>query len=145
VEVLTAYSHTTKLADLQRCINDCRAAVVPVATPASKRPWSLRDRLDDRTLAEMIDAYRAGATAASLAAEHGLSLRSIKRLLAAAGIRRKQLPALTGTVIAPRTPGSRHEGTQRPARRSSPLRTTHLLTDFTQRDLRGRRCDGGSA
>jgi hypothetical protein len=39
----------------------------------------------------MIDAYRAGTTAASLAATHGLSLRSVKRLLAAAGARRRPL------------------------------------------------------
>jgi len=35
----------------------------------------------------------AGATAASLAAVHGLSLRSVKRMLAAAGVCCKHLPA----------------------------------------------------
>jgi hypothetical protein len=46
----------------------------------------LRDRLDARTRATMIDAYRAGATAASIAAVHGLSARSVKRLVADAGV-----------------------------------------------------------
>jgi hypothetical protein len=53
----------------------------------------VRDRLDERTRAAVIAAYRAGSTAASLAATHELSLRSVKRMLAAAGVRRKLLPA----------------------------------------------------
>lgn len=52
----------------------------------------LQDRLDDRTRDDLIAAYRAGTTAASIAAAHGLSIRSVKRLLASAGARRKQLP-----------------------------------------------------
>ena len=93
VEVLTTYSHTRQLADLQRCANSRRPDVIPVASPASKRPWSLQDRLDEHTRADLLAAYLAGTTAASLAATHGLSLRSVKRLLAAAGVRRKQLLA----------------------------------------------------
>jgi hypothetical protein len=65
----------------------------PAETSATKPPWSLRDRIDERTRAGLIDAYRTGATAASLASAHGLSLKSVKRLLAAAGAHRKQLPA----------------------------------------------------
>jgi hypothetical protein len=38
-------------------------------------------------------AYRAGTTAASLAITYGLSLRSVKRLLSSAGIRRNQVLA----------------------------------------------------
>jgi hypothetical protein len=93
VEVLTSYSHTTQLADLQRSISAQPPDAVPVARPASGRPWSLRDRIDDRTRTDMIAAYRAGTTAASLAATHALSLRSDKRLLAAAGTRRRPSPA----------------------------------------------------
>jgi hypothetical protein len=37
----------------------------------------------------MIAAYRGGTTAASLATTHELSPRSVKRLLASAGVRRK--------------------------------------------------------
>jgi hypothetical protein len=39
-------------------------------------------------IADLITAYRDGATAASLAAAHGVSLKSVKRLLRTAGIRR---------------------------------------------------------
>jgi hypothetical protein len=60
---------------------------------AAKRARNLRDRLDERTRADLIDAYRAGATAASLARAHGLSPSSVKRLIAADGVRRQQLPA----------------------------------------------------
>jgi hypothetical protein len=67
--------------------------VVPVPQPASKRPWSLQNRFDERTRADLIAAYRDGATAASVAVAHGLSIRSVKRLVAAAGVRRQQLPA----------------------------------------------------
>jgi hypothetical protein len=56
--------------------------------PTATRPWSLRDRLTERDIADLIIAYRDGATAASLATTHGMSLRSIKRLLHTAGIRR---------------------------------------------------------
>jgi hypothetical protein len=41
----------------------------------------------------MIAAYRAGTTAASLATTYELSLRSVKRVLAVAGVRRKLRPA----------------------------------------------------
>lgn len=92
MEVLASYSHTRQTADLQRC-NTHRSDVVPAARRAPKRPWSLRDRLDERTRADMVAAYQAGSTAASLAVAHGLSVRSVKRLMAAAGVRRKHVPA----------------------------------------------------
>jgi hypothetical protein len=78
VEVLAAYSRTRNLADLQRCRNGRLLVAVPVSHTVAKRAWSLRDRLDERTRVDVIDAYRAGATAASLASAHGLSLTSIK-------------------------------------------------------------------
>ncbi len=89
MEVLAAYSHTPDLAGLRHCANIYRPENDPVARPAPRRPWNLRDRLDERTRADMIAAYRAGTTAASLATTHELSLRSVTRLLAAAGVRRK--------------------------------------------------------
>jgi hypothetical protein len=66
------------------------ALTSPARTPRSTatRPWSLRDRLTERDITDLIIAYRHGATAASLATTHGMSLRSIKRLLHSAGIRR---------------------------------------------------------
>ncbi|MCA1605828.1 MAG: hypothetical protein LC775_10230 [Acidobacteria bacterium] len=56
--------------------------------PSAKQPWRLRDRFDERDLAELINAYREGATATSLTAAHGVSLKSVKRLLHIAGVRR---------------------------------------------------------
>ncbi|MGH3804173.1 MAG: hypothetical protein ACRDTD_29370 [Pseudonocardiaceae bacterium] len=88
MELLTAYSHTVQAADLQ--IYHTMALTSPgrAPRPSAQRPWSLRDRLDDRKIAELITAYRNGATAASLAATHGVSLSSVKRLLHTTGVRR---------------------------------------------------------
>ena len=61
------------------------ASSVHAAGANAKRPWSLRERLD---IAELITAYRDGATAASLATTHSVSLPSVKRLLRTAGVRR---------------------------------------------------------
>ena len=58
------------------------------ARPDATRPWSLHERLDERDIAELITAYRNGATAASLATTHSASLSSVKRLLRTAGVRR---------------------------------------------------------
>jgi hypothetical protein len=58
------------------------------ARPSAKRPWSLRERLDEGDIAELITAYRKGATAASLAITRSVSLTSVKRLLRTAGVRR---------------------------------------------------------
>jgi DNA-directed RNA polymerase specialized sigma24 family protein len=62
-----------------------------VRTPrlSAKRPWSLRERLDEREIVGLITAYCDGATAATLATVHGVSLRSVKRLLHTAGVRRR--------------------------------------------------------
>jgi 2,4-dienoyl-CoA reductase-like NADH-dependent reductase (Old Yellow Enzyme family) len=53
--------------------------------PSTQRPGSPRERLNERDIAALITAYRQGATAASLAAAHGLSLKSVKRLPRIAG------------------------------------------------------------
>ena len=60
----------------------------PVRALSTKHLWSLRERLDERNIAELISAYRDGATAVSLAATHGMSLRSVERLLHFADVRR---------------------------------------------------------
>jgi hypothetical protein len=88
VEVLTAYSHSVQAADLLFCQTAALTSPVRAPRPSAKRPWSLRERLHEREVAELITAYRDGATAVSLAAAHGVSLKSVKRLLRAAGIRR---------------------------------------------------------
>ena len=73
------------------------AFVSPVraARLSAKRPWSLRERLDEREITEVITAYRDGATAASLATTHGVSLSSIKRLLRTSGVR--YAPSIRGS------------------------------------------------
>jgi hypothetical protein len=91
VEVLTSYSHTPQLADLQRCVYGQPSSAVRIAPPAPKRPWSLQDRPNERSRADLIDAYRAGATAVSTATVHGVSARSVKRLMAATGVHRTPL------------------------------------------------------
>ena len=79
VELLIAYSHSAQAADLRRC------HIVALTDPIyghrrrAQRPWRLRDRLDERNITELITAYRDGATAASLATSHGVSLKSVKR------------------------------------------------------------------
>ncbi|HKR51787.1 MAG TPA: hypothetical protein VJT72_19825, partial [Pseudonocardiaceae bacterium] len=88
VEILTAYSHSMQAADLRLCHTTARTSPVRTAKPSMKRPWSLRERLDEREITELIATYRNGATAASLAAAHGVSLTSVKRLLHTAGARR---------------------------------------------------------
>ena len=93
VEVLAAYSNSGHLADLQRYLTARPVAVAPAAAPTPRRPWALADRLDEHTRADLIHAYRGGTTAMSLADVHGLSLRSVKRLLASAEVRRQQMPA----------------------------------------------------
>jgi hypothetical protein len=118
VEVLASYSHTTQLADLQRCAHGRSRAAPPTSHTTGKRAWSLRDRLDERTRVDLIDAYRAGATAASLAHANGLSLRSVKRLVSSAGVRREQTASVTArarwtaasTQRAPRATALRRAG-----------------------------------
>ena len=88
MEVLATYSHSAQAADLRLCHTVALTNPVGTPGPRAKRPCSLRDRLDERDIAELITAYRDGATAASLAAANGLSLKSVKRLLHIAGVRR---------------------------------------------------------
>ena len=73
---------------------------VRTARPSTQCPWSLRERLDEREIAELITAYRDGATAASLAAAHGVSLTSVKRLLHIAGVHRTS-PTRRATKTTP--------------------------------------------
>jgi hypothetical protein len=88
VELLTAYSHSAQAVDLRLCPSMALTSPVHTARPSTQCPWSLHERLDEREITELITAYREGATAASLATTHGLSLSSVKRLLRTAGVRR---------------------------------------------------------
>jgi hypothetical protein len=81
VEVLTAYSHSTQAADLRLYHTVVLTSPACAPRPSAKRPWSLRERLDEHDIAELITAYRDSATAASLAASlaatHGVSFQSV--------------------------------------------------------------------
>jgi hypothetical protein len=105
VELLTSYSHSTQAADLRLCHTVALASPTRAPKPSAKRPWSLRERLDERDIAELTTAYRDGATAASLATTHGVSPSSVKRLLHTAGIRRtsptRQVTKATLTATHP--------------------------------------------
>jgi hypothetical protein len=59
---------------------------VRAARHTAKRPWSLRERLDEGDIAELITAYRKSTT--TLATTCSVSLASVKRLLRTAGVRR---------------------------------------------------------
>jgi hypothetical protein len=88
VEVLAAYSHSTQAADLRFCYTMALTSPTRTPRPTATRPWSLRDRLTERDITELITAYRDGATAASLAADYALSLKSVRHLLHTADVRR---------------------------------------------------------
>jgi hypothetical protein len=98
VEILNAYSHSVQAADLVLCYTAALASPMRPPKASTKPPWSLRERLDEREIAELITAYRNGATIASLAAAHGVSLSSVKRLLRTAGIRLR--PSTRGSAKA---------------------------------------------
>jgi hypothetical protein len=100
VEVLAAYSHSTQAAELRLCHSAALTSPVCAPKPSAKRPWSLRDRVDERAIADLITAYRDGATAASLAADYALSLKSVRRLLHTAGVRRTP-PTQRATTATP--------------------------------------------
>jgi hypothetical protein len=78
--------------------------------PSAKHPWSLRDRLDERDITDLINAYREGSTAPFLAAAHHLSLTSVKRPpahrryppdLPLAGLRRQRRPRRIRSLLMP--------------------------------------------
>ncbi len=88
VELLVAYSHSTQATDLQLCHTMALTSPERTARRDAMRPWSLRERLDEHETAELITGYRNGATAASLATTHSVSLSSVKHLLRTAGVHR---------------------------------------------------------
>ena len=100
MELLVAYSHSTQVADLRICYTAALTSPVRTRRPTATRPWSLRDRLTERDIARLITAYREGTAAASLATDYTLSLRSVKRLLRTAGVRRTP-PIRRGAKITP--------------------------------------------
>jgi hypothetical protein len=66
-----------------------RAAGDHSATRSERQaPKSLRTRLTDAMVAELVAAFRAGATGPKLADRYGVSLSSVKRVLRGSGARR---------------------------------------------------------
>jgi len=53
------------------------------------RVWRIRDRLTPDDIAQLIEDYRAGATARELAARYSIGLTNVKRLLREHKARRK--------------------------------------------------------
>jgi hypothetical protein len=100
VELLAAYLHSTQAVELRLCHTVALTSPVCAPKPSAKRPRSLHDRLHERDITNLITAYHQGATAASLAAAHGLSLTSVKRLLHTAGVRRTS-PTQRATKATP--------------------------------------------
>jgi hypothetical protein len=88
VDLLTAYSHSVRAADLQICVHTATREQRPDTEPARTAPWSLRERLSDEVIRAMACAYRGGATARELAVAHNLGLSSVKRLLHTAKVRK---------------------------------------------------------
>ena len=62
VELLNAYSHSVQAADLLLWRTAALAGPMRAPKPSTKPPWSRRERLDEREIAELITAYRNGAT-----------------------------------------------------------------------------------
>jgi DNA-directed RNA polymerase specialized sigma24 family protein len=91
VEVLKAYSHTPdQLYDLRKAREVVRgdASNEPDdPQPPQPRPWSMADRLSPEDVQAMIEKYHAGTIAQDLAAQYGISVKSVRRLLRKHGAR----------------------------------------------------------
>ena len=85
MEVPVAYSHSAQASDLRLCVHDASAEQRLTRWPVARQGWRLTNRLSETQIQAIVHAYLSGATAAQLAAAHGLSLSSLKRILRAAG------------------------------------------------------------
>ena len=52
--------------------------------------WQVADRLSEEDVAALVEAYRTGATAHELAAQYGLGMTTVKRMLRERGVRKYQ-------------------------------------------------------
>lgn len=53
-KLLHAYSHSVQAADLRLCRTMVFTSPVRATGPSTKRPWNLRERLDEREITELI-------------------------------------------------------------------------------------------
>jgi len=90
------YSNRTdlqeQLSQALRRLNEKQAHEAPasmVAAGQASRVWRVRDRLTDDNVCELIERYRAGATARVLAGEFKISHSSVKLVLRQHQVRRK--------------------------------------------------------
>jgi DNA-directed RNA polymerase specialized sigma24 family protein len=101
VELTHAYSNTPNLlSDLEAARQDIAsddnlsaawsASNDGPAGSGQARPWSLRRRLSPDAIETLIDRYVTGTTARELAEQHGISVRSVKRLVHDHGAARRR-------------------------------------------------------
>lgn len=60
------------------------------ASEMRTRWWSMADRLSAADIETLAERYRSGVKAAHLAVEYNISLSSVRRLLRARGVRRRE-------------------------------------------------------
>lgn len=96
VDLLSAYSNRQAqlegMEDVLARIAESDKADLPGigASEARTRWWSMTDRLSAAEIETLAERYRSGVKAAHLAAEYNISLSSVKRLLRARGVRRRE-------------------------------------------------------
>ena len=66
-----------------------QAALWPSRRSYTSRPWRVRDRLSQREIATIIQAFKAGTAKHVLAKRYGMNLRSLKKLLREEGVKRR--------------------------------------------------------
>jgi DNA-directed RNA polymerase specialized sigma24 family protein len=96
VDLLSAYSNRQAqlegMEDVLARIAESDKADLPGigASEARTRWWSMSDRLSAADTEALCERYRSGVKAAHHAAEYDISLSSVKRLLRARGVRRRE-------------------------------------------------------
>ncbi|WP_131786588.1 helix-turn-helix domain-containing protein [Protofrankia symbiont of Coriaria ruscifolia] len=96
MDLLSAYSNRQAqlegMEDVLARIAESDKADLPGigASEARTRWWSMTDRLSAADIETLAERYRSGVKAAHLAAEYNISLSSVKRLLRARGVRRRE-------------------------------------------------------
>lgn len=96
MDLLSAYSNRQAQLEgmedvLARIAEDDKTDMPGIgASEARTRWWSMADRLSAADIEALAERYRSGVKAAHLAAEYNISLSSVKRLLRAHGVRRRE-------------------------------------------------------
>ena len=80
---LVRYLHQHSTADIHR---QARATAIPYPM---RRAWRLRERLREHDVTELIAAFRTGTPKHELAKRYGIGMKSVRKLLREAGVRRR--------------------------------------------------------